>query len=99
MLKIFETIVPVIVHIFNTCIVTGIYPDKMKLARVVPIFKSGERSCVENYRAISNLIVFNKIFERLIYNRMIPFLDSNNILSPSQYGFKKLVIRHWQFFT
>ena len=63
----------------------------MKLVRVVSVFKSDERSCVENYRPISNLTVFNKIFERLIYKRMISFLDSINILSPSQYGLKKII--------
>ena len=61
----------------------------MKVARVVPIFKSCERTLVSNYRPISNLSIFNKIFEQLTHKRMLSFLKVQNVLSPLQFGFMK----------
>ena len=82
-------VIPVIVYLFNMCIINGVYPKVLKVARVVPIYKSGDRSIVSNYRPISNLSIFNKIFETLINNRMQSFITKHNIISRSQYGFRK----------
>ena len=68
-------------HIINLSIVNGIVPDKMKLAHVIPVFKC-------NDRPISVLPAFSKILERVIYNRMVNYLD-NNILCHQQFGFRK----------
>lgn len=80
---------PVLKHIFNSCLTRGVYPDILKEARVVPVFKSGDRSTVNNYRPISTLSIFNKIFETLIHIRLSEFLTANNILSDNQFGFRK----------
>ena len=64
---------PFIVKCYNLCIQNGSYPDDLKNARVIPVFKSGSKDKVQNYRPISNLSVFNKIFEKLTYSRISCF--------------------------
>jgi hypothetical protein len=60
----------------------------MKIAKVVPIFKSGDRRCMDNYRPISLLSIFSKILEKVVCNRLCTFLETNNILSGAQFGFR-----------
>ena len=84
-----DFICPVLAFLYNKCIVEDLYPNVLKRARVVPIFKSGNNSILNNFRPISNLISLNKIFELLTYNRMISFIDYHDIISPNQYGFRK----------
>lgn len=75
--------------IINVSLSTGIFPDALKIAKVTPVFKSGDLSSVENYRPISVLNNFSKIFENVISNRLIGFLDKHNIITPSQCGFRR----------
>ena len=75
--------------IFNKSISEGVFPTKMKIAKVVPIFKSGDSHLFNNYRPISLLPVFSKIFEKLVHTRLYKYLLKYNILAPCQYGFKK----------
>ena len=56
---------------------------------VIPIYKKGDKSNFANYRPISILPAFSKIFEKLAYNRIINFVAKHNILSDNQYGFRK----------
>ena len=60
----------------------------MKIAKVIPMFKSGTKTEVTNYRPISLLPQFSKILEKLFLTRINSFLWANNILSSSQYGFR-----------
>ena len=83
-----DKVVPVITHIYNLCLEQGIYPHSMKIARVIPLFKSGSRQSLNNYRPISTLICFNKIFERLTFNRMSNFINYYRLLSNYQFGFR-----------
>ena len=76
-------------YLFNNMISTGVFPDILKISRVTPVFKKGDSSAANNYRPISNLVVLNKIFEKLIYKRLIHFLDNHNILTNKQYGFRR----------
>ena len=64
-------------YIMNTPLIEGIFPSELKLAKVVPIFKSGESDKVTNYRSISVLSFFSKIFEKIIYimDKMIQFIN------------------------
>ena len=55
---------------FNVCLSEGTYPDLLKIAEVVLIFKKGERNKMTNYRPISLLLQFNKVFEKLLYTRI-----------------------------
>jgi hypothetical protein len=87
--KIHHVICPVLTHIINNCMTLGIYPNVLKHARVVPIFKSGDPTSAANYRPISTLSVFNKVFEKILHSRLVNFFTLNNVLTDSQYGFRK----------
>jgi len=75
--------------VLNSCLSYGIFPESMKIAKVCPIFKSGTNSEFNNYRPISILTGFSKIFEKLIYNRLVNFIERHKILVSSQFGFRK----------
>jgi len=68
-------------------LVTGVFPDRLKYAIVKPVFKKGNKQEISNYRPISLLTSFSKIFEKLIYARLHAHFDMNNILVQEQYGF------------
>ena len=78
-----------LLHIFNLSLKQGIFPESFKTARVIPVFKSGDPSNVSNYRPISILPRFSKILERIMYNRLFSFLETNDILYNKQFEFKK----------
>jgi retron-type reverse transcriptase len=82
-------LVNVLTHIINLSLENGIFPTKLKLAKVIPLFKQGDRTNVNNYRPISLLPQFSKIFEKVFYNRLSDFFEKFEILSKSQYGFRK----------
>ena len=65
------------------------FPSELKLAKVVPIFKAGASNKITNYRPISVLTFFSKVFEKIIYNHLIDFMDHNDILYGYQFGFRK----------
>ena len=77
----------------STCInrsfMEGRYPDCLKLAHVNPLFKSGKRNIITNYRPISLLPVLSKLFEKCMYTRIYSFLSKNRQLYSSQYGFRQ----------
>lgn len=75
--------------IFNESLKSGIYPDCLKVAKVIPVLKNADSSLLNNYRPISTLSVFDKIFEKLIYIRLLNFLEYNNFFYSYQYGFRK----------
>lgn len=75
-------------HICNLSFATGVFPSAFKTALVKPIFKGGDKNNISNYRPISILPTLSKILERLIYKRLIDFLERNTILSQCQYGFR-----------
>ena len=61
----------------------------MKLVRVVPLYKSGDKNLLSNYRPVSVLPVFSKFLEKAVYNRLIRYLDKYEILYNNQLGFRK----------
>ena len=67
----------------------GIFPSELKLAKVVPIFKSGESDKVPNYRPISVLSFFPKIFDKILYNNVVNFMDKNDTFYKYQFWFRK----------
>ncbi len=76
-------------EIINISLSTGIYPDKLKIAKVIPIFKNkGDQLLVSNYRPISLLSNINKIFEKLVYSRVYSFLNLHNCIYELQFGFR-----------
>ena len=64
------------------------FPESLKLSKVIPIFKSGAKCDLSNYRPISLLLVISKVFEKLISIRVMSFTEKHSILSPTQYGFR-----------
>ena len=66
----------------------GVFPDQLKIAKIVPVFKAGNKKILNNYRPISILPAFSKILEKLVSIRLINFLESQNILYKHQYGFR-----------
>ena len=68
---------------------TGNFPDELKIARVTPLFKSGNRNLMSDYRPISILPTLSKIFEKLTHVRIYQFLDENQVLYNYQFGFRK----------
>ena len=66
----------------------GVFPQALKTARVVPIYKSGKKTDVSNYRPISLLATFSKIYEKVMHARIVEFLDKNNSIYERQYGFR-----------
>ena len=72
-------------HIFLLSFDKGIVPTQLKIAKVIPIFKTGDRCNMDNYRPIS--LFFSKILEKIVANILTNFLNSSNILSELQFGF------------
>lgn len=75
--------------LFNLSIDKGIFPDSLKVARVVPIHKKGNTSDCSNYRPISLTSNFSKIFEKIICKRLVTYLNKYNLLYDYQFGFRK----------
>ena len=73
---------------FNECFNLGVFPDCLKIAKVFPLHKSGDKSIPSNFRPISLLPTIAKIFEKLLQGRIISFLVKFNLLSSSQFGFR-----------
>ena len=76
--------------IFNRSIVSGVFPTEWKFTKVIPLFKQGERSDLNNYRPISIIPVVAKVFERIVYNQFYEYLTENNLISCNQSGFRSL---------
>ena len=74
--------------IFNKSLVEGYFPDKMKIAEIIPAFKSKDKHLLSNYRPISLLPVISKVLERIVYKRLYSFLTQKQLLYESQYGFR-----------
>ena len=88
MTSVYEFIKKALLKIFIESINLGIFPENMKIAKVTPIFKSGKKELLTNYRPISVLSCFSKILERIMYNRVYNYLNNNNLLFHKQFGFR-----------
>ena len=82
-------IVRPLTHIFNLSLTTGVFPTELKIAHVIPLFKGGDPHVFSNYRPVSMLPILSKILERLMYNRILNYLNNNNLLYEYQYGFRE----------
>ena len=74
--------------IYKSCLDRGKFPQEWKKANVVPVHKKNDKQLVKNYRPISLLPICDKIFERILYNSLLNFLNQNDLISPAQSGFK-----------
>ena len=75
-------------NIFKLSLNTGIFSDRMKVAKVIPTFKKSEKCSILSYRSIFILLCFSKILERIMYNRLYDYFSRNNILFNKQFGFQ-----------
>ena len=75
-------------HIFNQSLIDGMFPEKMKWAEIIPLYKGKSMDLTINYHPISLLITTSKVLEKVIYTRVYSFLETNNTLFSSQYGFR-----------
>ena len=83
-----ETIVLPLKIIYQQILSTGIFPHIWKSANLTPIHKKGSKQLVSNYRPISLLPICGKIFEKIIFNQLYSFLNSNNLITKNQSGFR-----------
>jgi hypothetical protein len=83
-----ENIIEPITYIVNQSFNKGVFPDEMKIAKVIPIYKTTEKNLLKNYRPVSLLPAFSKLLEKLMYTKLMAFLTKNNILYKHQYGFR-----------
>ena len=84
-----HAISPILAEIFNYSIMTSTFPDRWKLAAVVPIFKKGEVNNISNYRPIALLPVLSKVFEKVSAKQLLEHLDNTCSLSSSQFGYRQ----------
>ena len=76
-------------YLITKSIKQGVFPNELKLAKVVLIFKTGDEQLVQNYRPISVLPFMSKIYEKIVANYPIDFLESQDLLYKYQFGFRK----------
>ena len=84
-----NAVIKPITTIINQMINTGIFPDKLKIAKIVPIYKKDDETQFTNYRPISLLPTISKIFEKIIFKQLYEFFFDNKLLYNSQYGFRE----------
>lgn len=84
-----DLILPYITHIYNLAFSSGVFPMKMQIAKVIALFKSGDKNNLGNYRPISILPVFSKGLEKIIHSRITNFSSNHNLLAECQFGFRK----------
>ena len=90
MLKIIiNEITPSLTLIINQCLTTGIFPDKLKIGKIIPVYKKGNNKLIDNYRPISLLPTISRIFETAIYSQLYEYIEHHHIINDSQYGFRK----------
>ena len=76
-------------HICKLSLQNGVFPSELKIAKVIPLYKGGDDAYLVNYRPVSVLPVFSKVFERLMYDRLVAFFDEMKIIYNFQFGFRK----------
>ena len=84
-----EEITAPLAYLINSCLEESVFPRAEKCAKITPVFKSGNRSSMDNYRPISVLPVLSKVFERVVYNQLYKYLEKNSLLSENQFAFRR----------
>ena len=84
-----EPLIPILCIIINQSLINGVFPSKLKLAKVKPLYKKDDASQFENYRPISLLPVISKVFEKVVHKQVYDYFVSNNLFFRNQYGYRK----------
>ena len=82
-----DSIIAPLSKIFQSAINSGHFPNTWKKGNIIPVHKKGNKNLIKNYRSISLLPIFGKIFEKVIYNNLFTYLQENKFLSENQSGF------------
>ena len=83
------TLVDDLVQLYNQCIKCSVFPSSFKVGRITPIYKKGDEQLLENYRPVSILPIFGKIFEKMMHSRFYKFFTSQGVLHENQFGFRE----------
>ena len=86
---IINEITPSLTLIINQCLTTGIFPDKLKIGKIIPVYKKGNDKLIDNHRPISLLPTISRIFETAIYSQLYEYIEHHHVINDSQYGFEK----------
>lgn len=86
---IINSLAPQLADIFNRCLEEGTFPNLMKHAKIIPLFKAGDKNNPSNFRPISILPAFSKVFEKIIYNQLLSHFAINKLFHEKQFGFTK----------
>ena len=84
-----ETILPPLTYITNLSFTEGFFPHELEIAQVLPLYKNNDPMLINNYGPISIRPFFSKLFEKLMYNRFIGFIEKHQLLYQYQFGFRK----------
>ena len=87
-MDVYDSIKVIFFKIFKASLEEAVFPEKNKIAKVILVFKIGDKENVENYRTISTLPVFSKVLERIMYNRSYEYFMNNNLLYQNQFDFE-----------
>lgn len=79
---------PILTHLINSSFVTGYFPDELKISKVIPVHKKDSLTEKSNYRPISLLPTISKVYEKIVANQFMEFLNSNNLIDDIQHGFR-----------
>jgi hypothetical protein len=74
--------------IYNLSLEAGVFPEQLKIAKIIPVHKKGNTRDINNYRPTASLSVFSKLLKKLVYNRIIAFIERNGIITDAQHGFR-----------
>lgn len=85
----FHMMAPILSNLINKCLTEGTFPTPLKISRIIPVYKDSDPLQPSNYRPISNLLAFAKIFEMIMFDRIMNFVTKFNIINENQYGFLK----------
>ena len=81
--------IKLLVFLINQYLIEGVFPDELKLAKVIPVYKAGSSMELSNDRPIPVLIFFSKVYEKLMYNSLVSYFDKYNILYQNKFGFRQ----------
>ena len=87
-MNVYDSIKVILFKISKASLEEAVFREKLKITKVIPVFKKGDKENIENYRAISILPVFSKVPELIMYNRFYKCFMNNNLLHESQFGFQ-----------
>ena len=84
-----QTVAPLLTYLINLSFKKGKFPGELKKAKVLHLHKEGDKTDENNYRQISILVIWSKIFERVMFNRLYHFFEKFSLLTKRQFGFRK----------